>query len=89
MNHKIEFLGMKQVSYQLDIQTTAMFKWDVATVRVPDCVSQTADDAGQQSVLRGGALVFSGGPSRETWSIGEFKFHATDEHPRRDDACRS
>ena len=35
MNHKIEILGTKQVRHQLDSRTTAMIKWDVATVRFP------------------------------------------------------
>ena len=35
MNHRIEFDGTKQVRCQLDNQTPATIKWDVATVRVP------------------------------------------------------
>ena len=33
MSHKIKFLGAKQVRYQLDNQTTAIIRWDIARVR--------------------------------------------------------
>ena len=35
MNRKIEFLGTKQVRYQLDDGTTAMIMWHVVSVRIP------------------------------------------------------
>ena len=35
MNHTIEFLGTKQVTYQIENQTTAMINWGVATVGFP------------------------------------------------------
>ena len=35
MNRKIEFLGTKQVRYQLDDGTTAMIMWHVVSVHIP------------------------------------------------------
>ena len=33
INHKIKFINTKQVRYQLDNQTTAIIRWDIARVR--------------------------------------------------------
>ena len=57
MNRNIEFLGTKQVRCQPSNQTTAMIKWDVATVRFPIASVRRLTMQGNKSGLRGGALL--------------------------------
>ena len=57
MNHKVGFFITKPIRHQLDNQTTAMIKRDVADPSVPDRGSQATDDTRQQGGLLGGTLV--------------------------------
>ena len=58
MNHKLEFIGTKQVSCQLDTQKTKMIKWDAATVQF-----QIASV--RQLTMQGNRVVFENGKKTE------------------------